>query len=97
MKHVISRVGIVLALSVGLLCAQGRSLLVGDHYSQYVTQEVESLTPQASIMLDQYVFTFNPLRKALAQKAADGAHVSLNMYRAHMPLTRPPTIFLKIS
>jgi phosphatidylserine/phosphatidylglycerophosphate/cardiolipin synthase-like enzyme len=83
MKHSLKILGIILWLSLSLLNAQSRSVLIGDHYSQYVTQEVQGLSPQATIMLDQYVFTFDPLRKALAQKAADGAHVSLNMYRAH--------------
>jgi len=73
----------VLVFSHFLAYSQGRSVLIGENYSEYIAQEVHNLSPAATIMLDQYVFTFDPIRKTLAQEVAEGALVSINMYRAH--------------
>ncbi len=74
---------IVLIGSASIVFCQGRSVLIGNNYSQYIENEVHNLGPTANIMLDQYVFTFDSIRQRLAQEAAEGAWVSINMYRAH--------------
>ncbi len=58
-------------------------MLIGDNYSEYIAKEMHDLGPATTIMLDQYVFTFDPIREILAQEVAEGACVSINMYHAH--------------
>lgn len=92
MKHIYSNVAVLfVACTHSFLFSIPRSVLIGDNYSEYIAKEVHDLGPAATIMLDQYVFTFDPIRETLAQEVAEGAYVSINMYRAHF--SNPSTYY----
>jgi len=82
MNHSFKTILLFFAYSSSIL-SQGQSVLIGDNYSEYIQNEISYLGPKANIMLDQYVFTFDPMRQTLAQEVANGAWVSINMYRSH--------------